>query len=153
MYTGIPLGELATTCRVHWNTTRKKTYLKPSHTGMPLENLWLLQPTRENACQLRSSNVWILQHHLWMPWMWAPLWFLCVWGCCSSNKISLAQTTLTVPVVYIRVCMLRSDLPYWPRNQTLSVHWDTTGQTTLEPHWLMVSPSGLPVAIWSSSFA
>ena len=23
----------------------------------------------------------------------------------------------------------------------LSVHWDPTGQTTLEPHWLMLSPS------------
>ena len=42
----------------------------------------------------------------------------------------------------------------------LSVHWDTTGQTTLEdhwshkyagmplePHWLVLAPSGVPVAI------
>ena len=90
--------------------------------------------------------------------------FLCIWGC-KSNEISLAQTTLTIPVVYIRGRMLGSDLTYWPPNQILSVHWDTTGQTKLEddwshkftgmplePHWLMLVPSGVPVAIqcWSA---
>ena len=37
-YTGIPLGDPASTCMVHLNTTGK-TYLKLSHTGMPLEKL------------------------------------------------------------------------------------------------------------------
>ena len=32
-------------------------------------------------------------------------------------------------------CMLGSDLTQLPLNQILSVHWDTTGQTTLEDHW------------------
>ena len=65
-----------------------------------------------------------------------------------------------IPVVYIRGCMLGSELTEWPPNQILSVHWDTTGQTTLEDHWshkyigiplelhwLMLAPSGVPVAI------
>ena len=38
VYTGIPLGHPANTCRVHWNTTGK-TWLKQPHTGMPLEKL------------------------------------------------------------------------------------------------------------------
>ena len=37
--------------------------------------------------------------------------------------------------------MLGSDLTEWPPNQILSIHWGTTGQTTLELHWLMLSPS------------
>ena len=85
--------------------------------------------------------------------------FLCIRGC-KSNEISLAQTTLTIAVVYIRGRMLGSDLTQWPPNHILSVHWDTTGQTALEdhwshkytgmplePHWLMLAPSGVPVAI------
>ena len=31
----------------------------------------------------------------------------------------------------------------------LPVHWDTTGQTAMEPHWLILSPSGLPMATQS----
>ena len=85
--------------------------------------------------------------------------FLCIWGC-KSNEISSAQTTLTIAVEYIRGRMLGSDLTQWPLNQIMSVHWDTTGQTALEdhwshkdtgmplePHWLVLAPSGVPVAI------
>ena len=84
---------------------------------------------------------------------------MCIWGC-KSNEISLAQTTLTIAVVYIRGRMLGNDLTQWPPSQILSVHWDTTGQTALEdhwshkytgmplePHWLMLAPSGDPVLI------
>ena len=35
--------------------------------------------------------------------------FLCIWGR-STNEINLAQTTLFIPVVYIRGCMLGSHL-------------------------------------------
>ena len=46
---------------------------------------------------------------LCMLWIWSPLWlfYICGW---SSNEISLAQTTLVVLVVYVRGCMLGSDL-------------------------------------------
>ena len=104
--------------------------------------------------------MWVLQHcsvHAFN--MGTIRVFLCIWGC-KSNEISLVQTTLTIPVVYIRGRMLGSDLTYWPPNQILAVHWDTTGLTTLEdhwshkytgmplePHWLMLAPSGVPVAI------
>ena len=54
VYTGISLGDTANACRVHWNTTRK-TLLKLSHTGMPLEKLWLLQPTLEHHWRDCSS--------------------------------------------------------------------------------------------------
>ena len=97
---------------------------------------------------------------LCMPLTWARLYFLCIWGC-KSNEISLAQTTLTIAVVYIRGRMLGSDLTQWPPKQIMSVHWDTTGQTTLknhwchmytgmplEQHWLMLAPSGVQ---WRSS--
>ena len=109
--------------------------------------------------------MWVLQHYSVHAFdMSTIIVFLCIWGC-KSNEISLAQTTLTIPVVYIRGRMLGSDLTYWPPNQILSVHWDTTGQTKLEddwshkftgmplePHWLMLVPSGVPVAIqcWSA---
>ena len=72
----------------------------------------------------------------------------------------LSSNNLTIAVVYIRGRMLGSDLTQWPPNQILSVHWDTTGQTALEdhwshkytgmplePHWLMLAPSGVPVLI------
>ena len=32
---------------------------------------------------------------LYMPWKWGPLQILCIWGC-SSNEISLGQTTLAI---------------------------------------------------------
>ena len=47
--------------------------------------------------------------NLCISWIWASLWFLCIWGH-KSNEIRLAQTTLTISVVYIRSCMLGSDL-------------------------------------------
>ena len=44
VYTGIPLGDPANICRVHWNTTGKML-LKQSHTEMPLEKFWWFSPT------------------------------------------------------------------------------------------------------------
>ena len=52
VYTGIPLGHPANTCRVHWNTTGK-TLLKQPHTGMPLEKLSWIRPTL--GCLWRNS--------------------------------------------------------------------------------------------------
>ena len=50
VYTGIPLGHQANTCRVHWNITGKthwdasgETLTFATYTGTPLEGLW--QPT------------------------------------------------------------------------------------------------------------
>ena len=54
VYTEIPLGHPANTCRVHWNTTGK-TSLKQPHTGMPLEKLSWIRPTL--GCHWRNSNV------------------------------------------------------------------------------------------------
>ena len=77
--------------------------------------------------------------------------FLYIWGC-RSNKISLAQTAFHIPVLYIGGCMLRSDLTEWPPNQIWSVHWATTGQITLESHWLMLSTKHQPLmSQWQSS--
>ena len=45
------------------------------------------------------------------------VYFLCIWGC------SLFQTVFAMPVIYIRGCMLSSDLTCWPPRQILSVHW------------------------------
>ena len=175
VYTGIPLGDPANTCRVQWSTTRK-TWLKHPHTGMQLDNLSWKCPTLE--CHWRNSSFcslhWnttggtVTAHtrpahivkqssiHASMKWQdggtptikWLGIckcslylefsalqWlsvlllthvststspcpclpyehhysFLCIWGC-KSNEISLTQTTLTIPVVYIRGWMLGSDL-------------------------------------------
>ena len=113
----------------------------------------------------------LLKHVSTSTSLCACLWYehhysFCVFGVkWKSNEISLALTTLTIPVVYIRGCMLGCGLIQWPPNQILSVHWDTTGQTTLEhhwrhkytgmplePHWLVLAPmqwcpSGDPVLI------
>ena len=69
VYTGILLGDPASTCRVHWSTTGK-AYLILPHTWMPLVKLWLFSlrwnftgysvtlPTPHT----NSSNVWGFQH-------------------------------------------------------------------------------------------
>ena len=72
--------------------------------------------------------------------------FLCIWGC-SSNEISLAQTTPAMPVVYIRLCMLGSDLTQWLPNQTCQYTWiplDYTG-TTLADAIAQWSSNGNPM--------
>ena len=98
---------------------------------------------------------------LFMPLIWTPLQFLCIWGC-KSNEISLAQTTLTIPAVYIR----GSHVGKWPDLMTskqdsvstlgyhwadhtgrpleLQVHWDATGTTPADARtqWC---PNGDPV--------
>ena len=95
---------------------------------------------------------------LCVPLIWAQLQFLCIWGC-KSNYISLAQTTLNIPVVYIRGCMLGmtskpdsvSSLGYHWTDHTgrpldLQVHWDAT-ITTLADANIRWCPSGDPVLI------
>ena len=83
----------------------------------------------------------------WIPVLllkYAPLcacfWYnhhhsLCIFGVTVQMKSVKLKTTLTTPVVYIMGCMLGIDLIQGPPNQILSVHWDTTGQTTLEDRW------------------
>ena len=63
VYTGIPRGDPASTCRVHWGTTRK-TYLKLPHTGMPLEKLWLFLPALEHHC--RDCNIPHTPMHMYL---------------------------------------------------------------------------------------
>ena len=53
----------------------------------------------------------------------------CVFGVAVQMK-SAKRKQLTIPVVYIKCCILGSDLTEWPLNHVLSVHWETTGQTT-----------------------
>ena len=96
-----------------------------------------------NGYQFCSSIVWVLQHHS-MHALGMSNNIVFVYLGYNSNEISLTQATLAIPVVHISGCMLGNDLTWWPPNQILSVHCDTTGQTTLEPHWLMLSPSGVP---------
>ena len=83
-----------------------------------------------------------------------------MWGC-KSNEISLAQTILTIPVVYIRGCMwpdLMASKPdsvgalvyHWTdrtgRPLEPQVHWDATG-TILADASTQWCPSGDPVLI------
>ena len=105
-----------------------------------------------NGYQFCSSNKWVIQHHsVHALDMSIIIVFLYIWGC-RSNKISLAQTAFHIPVLYIGGCMLRSDLTEWPPNQIWSVHWATTGQITLESHWLMLSTKHQPLmSQWQSS--
>ena len=64
---------------------------------------------------LQWMPVLLLTHMSTSTSLCACLWYehhyssLCIWGC-KSNEISLAQTILTIPVVYIRGRMLGSDL-------------------------------------------
>ena len=106
-----------------------------------------------NAYQFCSSNVWVLQHHpVHAVDMSTVIVSLCIWGC-SLNQISLAETTLChTSCIHkgLHAGTWPDLLTCWPPNQMSSVHWDTTGQATQEPHWLMRSPSGLPVATQSS---
>ena len=87
--------------------------------------------------------VLLLTHVSTSTLLCACLWYehhyslFCIWGS-KSNEISLAQTSLTIAVVYIRGRMLGSDLTQWPDSvSTLGYHWtDRTGRP-LEPqvHW------------------
>ena len=88
---------------------------------------------------------------------------MCIWGC-KSNEISLAQTTLTIPVVYIKglhagkwPALMNSKpdsvstLGYHWTNHTgrplePQVHWDAIG-TTLADASTQRCPSGDPVLI------
>ena len=122
-------------CSLHWNTTggtvtahtRPDTYLSmqgsihaslkwqagrtpvSKWTGLCIFSLYL------EFTALQWIPVLLLTHVSTSTLLCACLWyehhysFLCIWGC-KSNEISLAQTTLTIPVVYIRGRMLGSDL-------------------------------------------
>ena len=102
--------------------------------------------TNVSISTLLCACLWYEHHHSF-----------CLFGVARQMK---SQTTLTRPVVYIRVACWEVTWPNDLRNQILSVHWDTTGQTTLEdhwshkytemplePHWLMLAPTGVTVAI------
>ena len=95
---------------------------------------------------------------LCMPFLWAPLYFFVYLGLeVKRNQFSSNNSHHTS-------CIHKgSHAGKWPDLITskpdfgIPVHWDTTGQTTLEvhkctgmplePHWLMLAPSGVPVAI------
>ena len=98
-----------------------------------------------NAYQFCCSNVSVLQHHSVHALDMGTIVVLCIWYC-STNEIGFSQTNLDTPVLCIRGSCWEV---IWPNDfQTRpSQYWDTTGQITLEPHWLMLSPSDLPVAI------
>ena len=109
-------------------------------TGLCKSNLYL------EFTALQWISVLLLTHVSTSTPLCACLWyvhhysFLCIWRC-KSNEISLAQTTLTIPVAYIKGCMLISDLAQWPPNQiifsTLGYHWRDHVGRPLEPqvHW------------------
>ena len=140
-----------------WNDKMKGNQPASGHVSVNSAFTWSLLLC--NGYQSCSLNMWVLQHHCACLWYKHHYIFLCIGGG-SSNEISLAQITLTIPVVYTGGCMLLgSDLTQWPPKEILSAHWDTTGQTTLEDHWshkctgmplqphrLMRGPSGVPVA-------
>ena len=56
VYTGIPLDDPANIAGYTATPLEKKTYLKLPHTGMPLEELWLLQPTLEHRWKDYNST-------------------------------------------------------------------------------------------------
>ena len=161
VYTGIPLGDPANIAG-HTGTPLEKLSWS-CHTEMPLEKLWLLQPTLEHHWMdynspytlpgtydkqsgIHASLKWKddgTPNSKWtglrkISFTWSLLLSICipvllfkrvststslsvclgyeqnysfyVLRGCSTNEISLAPTTLTIPVVYIRGCMLGSDL-------------------------------------------
>ena len=101
-----------------------------------------------NGYQFCSSNVWILQHHSVHALDMRIIIVLYIWGC-SSNDISLAQTTLVIPVVYIRGCLLGK----WPdlmiskpdSVSTLGYHLAEYIVATLADAIIQWCPSGNPV--------
>ena len=123
-------------CSLHWNATggivthiHKHTHIQWSSKASMLVEMtrwWDTYPISNCTGLCKSAFTWSLQlcnrYHssalktceyfnitMCMPLIWAPLLFLCTWGC-LSNEISLAQTILTITVINIRGCMLRSDL-------------------------------------------
>ena len=83
---------------------------------------------------------------------------MCIWGC-NSNEISLAQTTLAIPIVYMRFACWEVTWPNYPQTRCcqytgipldiLEDHWSHKySGMPLEPHWLMLAPV---VSQWQSS--
>ena len=128
VYTGMPLDDPANTCRVHWKKhswncpTLDRPMMHAACCKVSLISNW----HGVSTSTLLSACFWYSKRH----------YSFCVFG-------SKDQTTLTILVACISGCMLRSDRTCWPPNQMLSVHWDATGQTRLEWHWLMLSSSCL----------
>ena len=141
--------------------------LKSQHGGTPVSKwtgLWIFSFYLEFTA-LQWMPVLLLTHVSTSTSLCACLWYerhynFCVFGVASQMKSVEFKQLSPYQYVYIRGRMLGSDLTLWPPNQILSVHWDATGQTTLEdhwshrytgmplePHWLMLAPSGVPVAI------
>ena len=78
-------------------------------------------------------NMWVLQHHSAHAFdISTIIVFVYLGWQVKRNQFSSNNPHQTS---CIRGCMLGSDLTHRPPNQILSVHWDTTGQTTLEDQW------------------
>ena len=75
--------------------------------------------------------MWVLQHHSEFAFDISTIKSFGIWGG-SSKRNQFSSASVTILVVYTRGCLLGSDLARWPPNQILSVHWNTTWQTTLE---------------------
>ena len=83
---------------------------------------------------------------LCMPWIWAPLWFLC-----STNEISFAQTTLAIPVVYIRGRVACWEVT-WPNDDIHTRRFQYTGTPLGILHWNHTGWGYRPVVFqWQSS--
>ena len=115
-------------------------------TGLWQFSFYLLLCSGYRFC---SSNVWGIEHHsleaLYIRHIigFAYLGLQFKWNQLSSNNCRITS------------CIHKGlhAGKWWPSSQILSVYRDTTGQTTMEQHWLILSPSGLPVAIQRLSFS
>ena len=143
VYTGIPLGDPANICRVHWNTTGETV----PHWNATGETDYCSLRWGTNAYRCYSSNVWVLQHHFVHALDISAIIVFCVFGVAVQRNQLSSNNSCHTSCIHKRLHAGLVTWPNHPANQTLSVPWDTGGQTTLEPRWLLLVPRGVPVAI------
>ena len=166
-YTRTPLEKLSWSCPTLGCTGEILTCV--AYTGTRLDELWQTPHTQAHIVKQSSTHASLkLQDGGTANSKWT--------GLCKFSFYSEFTALQCIPVLLLRymstltsfcACFwykhnyeVRSDLTQWPPNQILSVQWDTTGKNTLEDHsshkytvmpleprWLMLAPSGVPMAI------
>ena len=163
VYSGIPLGDPANTCRVHWNTTGKLSWNCPT-LEYHWRNLVETAPHWDATGETLTVGEVILQLSI-------------------EAMASHSNSTKPLPQLRTEYILLRtsSSTTHWKTTgatSTLGCHWNHTGWCShpvvfqwrfsvnlhnwntlkdhwshkytwmpLEPHWLMIAPTGVPVAI------
>ena len=158
-YTGTPLEGLSQPAQVHigrvasilvWND--KMTREQAANGQVSINSAFTCSLLLSNAYQFCSSNIWVLQHHYVHALdMSTCIVCLCIWGC-STNEISLAQTTRAIPVVYLRGGLHAGKWPDLMTStadapSTLGYHWTNCTGTRLADSMAQWSSIGNPVLI------